>query len=182
LKIDLETHPELKLAHALTCLIPEAIIVGGCPRDLINDLEIADVDVFIGFDDSMELLEIADRVTSLLKVQEIEYDFKEGYDLERDLIVGARILAGNLDINFMVSSDLTKEVLFEEFDLISSQAWLKRTEYGFIAKGTDDFHALNDRKILGYFFGNDHVDTIKEKYKNFLPMKVDKGFMASKAA
>jgi len=182
LKINLEKHPELRLAHELTVLIPEAIIAGGCPRDLINDIDIADVDVFIEYEGDTELLEVADKVTTLLKAHDIEYQFKEGYDIEREIIVGARILAGNLDINFMETCALSKEILFEQFDLVSSQAWLKRTEEGFIAKATDYFHALNERKVLGYFIVTVHMDKIKKKYKGYLPMRVDRKYKAEPKA
>jgi len=186
LKINLEKHPELKLAHGLVCNMDNYVIAGGAPRDLINNKPLSDVDVFAGVSCHGDLLERADYVTSYFRENNVDYKMHDGYwsdgDANEAIEILARISGGNIDVCFIKTSgdsnsteEITVDGLFKQFDLVSSEAWLEKTDDGFNAHSTDLFKALNEKKVLGYYSGNTyHLSKIKDKYSDYLPLSLNK--------
>ena len=186
MQFDLNEHPELKLAHALVSNMQNCVIAGGAPRDLINNKPLADVDIFIGVSCHGELLERADYVMTYFKENDVEYKIHDGYwgaaDANEPIEIMARITGANIDVCFVKTmacanavEEITAETLFEQFDLVSSEAWLEKTDDGFNAYATELFHELNDRKVLGYYNSNTfHLAKIKDKYSDYLPLSLNK--------
>jgi hypothetical protein len=174
MKITLKKHPELKLAHKLLQLFPDAIIAGGVVRDLINGKAFKDVDFFIPAPSSFELAKISisiGRFAAELKKEETLLE--DSYEIATGGPI--RISIENLDI-CILPNNFTAESLVSTFDTVSSQAWLEPVKGGFEAKATELFYELNEKKVLGFYeaiAGScQHIERVKEKYPDYLPLSL----------
>ena len=175
MKITLKKHPELKLAHKLLQLFPDAIIAGGVARDLINGKSFKDVDFFIPAPSSFDLARISisiGRFADELKKEETL--LKDSYGIATCGPV--RISIENLDICILHENFTTAESLVSTFDMVSSQAWLEPVKDGFEAAATELFYELNKKKVLGLYEdvsgSAGHIERIKEKYPDYLPLSL----------
>ena len=174
MKITLKKHPELKLAHKLLQVFPDAIIAGGAARDLINGKSFKDVDFFIPAPSPFDLARISisiGRFAADLKKKETLLE--DSYDIATGGPI--RISIENLDICILHES-FTAEKLVSTFDMVSSQAWLEPLKDGFEAAATELFYELNKKKVLGLYEdlsgSAGHIERVKEKYPDYLPLSL----------
>ncbi|MCU7833699.1 MAG: hypothetical protein KZQ83_00490 [gamma proteobacterium symbiont of Taylorina sp.] len=176
MKITLEQHPELKLAHEFIKKFPDAVIAGGVARDLLCNRESNDIDIFMSVSSDIEKINYGIHMGRFFSEKGFDgYETRDHYGFDGHLM---QINVGNLDICLM-TKDFSKTELIDSFDMVSSHAWMEPTDDGFEVKATDLFQKLNDKRILGIYrkkadFREDHIQRICDKYSDYLPLELDK--------
>jgi len=162
--IDIKKYPELKLAHLFVVKFPKAAIAGGVARDLLNKKKFKDVDIFIPASGIKTLATTAIEIYKFCQKNNIEIEVTEEYFGLNNIV---RMKAGNIDICILDELSIDIDELLNKFDMVASQAWLEVQEDNFIAKASNLFHLLNDRKVLGLYSSrcsgrNYHIESINQ--------------------
>ena len=183
MNITLKEYPQFATAHELIKEFEVAVIAGGCPRDLLAGKPYSDIDIFVPIHSEQQHL-----VEQTLKAAKFAYDrnltteLKTYYIFDNGIVIRLRI-GDNIDVCFVPGhafewGDKKPPMsLFNNFDFVCCQAWLERTEDGFIAHSTELFNALNNRKILGFYpdrgsLNSNHAEKILAKYPDYLVLKL----------
>jgi|GEM_PF-1995121 len=199
MNITLKEYPQFATAHELLKELDGAffkegdgaVIAGGLPRDLLNGKPYSDIDIFVRIHSEQQNL-----VEKTLKVAKFAYDRnltiepKTYYFFGNNIVIRLRI-GDNIDVCFMLcigpawGNKQPPIHLFDNFDFVCCQAWMERTEDGFIAHGTELFKALNERKMLGHYpvrgslnypvrgsLNSDHAERILAKYPDYMVLEL----------
>lgn len=144
MKIKLEDHPKLKMAHTLVTKYPDAIIAGGVARDILLGVEYNDIDIFIP---SPLTYSASESLHGDIRAMAGCIVHKDTYTGQ-----GVRYIVGDLDICILPRAKMTSiEGLVESFDMVMSQAWLAPIKDGFHVHCTDLFTEMQHRKVIGYY-------------------------------
>jgi len=179
----MKDYPQLAMAHQLLKEFDGAIIAGGLPRDLLTGREYGDIDLFVPIhSEHQHLVEQTLKAAKFAYYRNLSIEPKTYYFLGNAPVIRLRI-GDNIDVCFVPghasewSDKKPPMALFNEFDFVCCQAWLERTEDGFIAHSTELFKTLNDPKILGFYpnrgyLKSDHAEKILAKYPDYLMLKL----------
>jgi hypothetical protein len=183
MNITLKEYPQFATAHELLKELDGAVIAGGCPRDLLNGKPYSDIDIFVRiYSDQQDLVEKTLKVAKFAHDRNLTIEPKTYYFFGNSIVIRLRI-GDNIDVCFMLcigpawSNKQPPIHLLDNFDFVCCQAWMERTEEGFIAHSTELFKALNDRKILGFYpdrgdLDSEHAEKILAKYPDYLVLKL----------
>jgi len=183
MNITLKEYPQFATAHQLVKELDGAVIAGGLPRDLLNGKPYSDIDIFCPVhSEQQHLVEMTLKAAKFAYDRNLSVDLKTYYFLGNAIIIRLRI-GENIDVCFVPGhasewgDKKPPTELFDEFDFVCCQAWLERTEEGFIARSTELFNSLNERKILGFYpdrgsLNSDHAERILAKYPDYMVLEL----------
>ena len=167
--IEVNNHPQLKLALHFVTKIPNAIIAGGAARDILMNKKLSDktdIDIFIGGENSesgmaRQLIEITSFCRSLNITPHLVNDESN--------MPGLRLKAGNLDLFLLGYMPDSIFDLVTRFDMVSSQAWLVPWLNGFNVHCTELSRQLRERNVMGYYPGyrmdsSNHIFRVSERF------------------
>lgn len=179
--ISIQDYPQFVTAHQLVKEFDGAVIAGGLPRDLLTGKEYADIDIFVPTLSTQHLVELTLQAAKFATEHglTIEVASYESYGTE---VIRLR-LGEIIDLCFMSGYWDEKDAietptgLFFHFDFVCCQAWLQRTEEGFIVHATELFHELNERKVLGFYphkgdMESPHAIKVLAKYDDYLLLEL----------
>jgi hypothetical protein len=179
--ISIKDYPQFASAHQLLHEFDGAIIAGGLPRDLLTGREYGDIDIFVPVLSKPHLVELTIKATKFATKHDLTIEVA-GYYAGGLNVIRVR-LGESIDLCFMpenVSTSSDKEPptdLFSHFDFVCCQAWMERTEEGFIAHATELFNNLNERKVLGFYphkgeLDSHHAIKVLAKYSDYLLLEL----------
>jgi hypothetical protein len=191
MNILLKEYPALTTAHKLLKELDSSVIAGGLPRDLLTGKEYTDIDIFVPVLSKPHLVELTIKATRFASEHNLTIDVADYYAYGLDVV---RVRLGeNIDLCFM-SGDTSKRAekeaptnLFSHFDFVCCQAWMERTEDGFIAHATELFKNLNERKVLGFYphkgeLDSNHAIKVLAKYSDYLLVELARPQQAFKVS
>ncbi len=187
--ISLKDYPQFATAHQLVAEFNGAVIAGGLPRDLLTGKEYRDVDIFIPTQSTEHLVEMTIQAAKFANENGMNISVA-GYETYGSNIIRIRLEdglmnIGDIDLCFAPGHSCGHErddtnmpaTLLSTFDFVCCQAWMQRTEEGFIAHATPLFHELNERKVLGFYphkgdLESIHAMKVLAKYNDYLLLEL----------
>ena len=181
--ISIKDYPQFALAHQLLHEFDGAIIAGGLPRDMLTGKEYGDIDIFMPIQSKPYLVEFALKAAKFAHERNLTIEPKTYCFFGNEIVIRLRI-GENIDLCFIEGyptefkdAKQPPRSLFDNFDFVCCQAWMERTEDGFIAHSTELFKNLNDRKILGFYpdrgyLNSNHAMKLLPKYADYLLLEL----------
>lgn len=185
MNITLEKYPQFALAHELLKEFEGAVIAGGLTRDLLTGKEYNDndIDIFMPIHSKAYLVELSLKAAKFAHQRNLIIEPLTYFLFEDEIVIRLRI-GENIDLCFIEGyhnefkdAKQPPKSLFDYFDFVCCQAWMERTEEGFIAHSTELFKTLNDRKILGFYpdrsyLNFNHAVNLLPKYADYLKLEL----------
>ena len=176
--IEVNNHPQLKLALHFVTKIPNAIIAGGAARDILMCEKLSDgtdIDIFIGGENSesgmaRQLIEIISFCRSLNITPNL-------VNIESNM-PGLRLKAGNLDLFLLGYMPDSVFDVVARFDMVSSQAWLVPwPPNSFKVHCTELSRQLRERNVMGYYPGfmmdsSNHIVRVSERFPDHVLLQL----------